>query len=387
MKNKNRIETNTWIKTRNYCNVIFGLVGISVCIASHNRLVLLLILLCMAIIILNSLITKHILKEVEVYAASLEANILQIMQKGEMQEISHYEDSLLSKSQMQLSRLCDCIGRMVKESKQDKEVLQSLVSDIAHQVKTPIANAMLYITALQKADLSIQKREHYLKILSEQITKLDFLMDNLLKMSRLEVGIFLLEPKVLPIQETLAEALGSIAIKAEEKDISISVECEEELTALHDKKWTGEVFENVLDNAIKYTTEHGNISISVKRNEFYTIVEIADTGIGIPQNEIPKIFQRFYRGKNVRNKQGVGIGLYLVREILSMDLGQILKDAGNAEIPASDYTDLLIQFQNSSGIGKLISQYMYSNRQFPFFSILICITDQFDEDEGHKQGR
>ena len=180
MKNKNRIETNTWIKTRNYCNVIFGLVGISVCIASHNRLVLLLILLCMAIIILNSLITKHILKEVEVYAASLEANILQIMQKGEMQEISHYEDSLLSKSQMQLSRLCDCIGRMVKESKQDKEVLQSLVSDIAHQVKTPIANAMLYITALQKADLSIQKREHYLKILSEQITKLDFLMDNLL---------------------------------------------------------------------------------------------------------------------------------------------------------------------------------------------------------------
>lgn len=132
MKNKNRIETNTWIKTRNYCNVIFGLVGISVCIASHNRLVLLLILLCMAIIILNSLITKHILKEVEVYAASLEANILQIMQKGEMQEISHYEDSLLSKSQMQLSRLCDCIGRMVKESKQDKEVLQSLVSDIAH---------------------------------------------------------------------------------------------------------------------------------------------------------------------------------------------------------------------------------------------------------------
>jgi len=327
VKNKNRIETNTWIKTRNYCNVIFGLVGISVCIASHNRLVLLLILLCMAIIILNSLITKHILKEVEVYAASLEANILQIMQKGEMQEISHYEDSLLSKSQMQLSRLCDCIGRMVKESKQDKEVLQSLVSDIAHQVKTPIANAILYITALQKADLSIQKREHYLKILSEQITKLDFLMDNLLKMSRLEVGIFLLEPKVLPIQETLAEALGSIAIKAEEKDISISVECEEELTALHDKKWTGEVFENVLDNAIKYTTEHGNISISVKRNEFYTIVEIADTGIGIPQNEIPKIFQRFYRGKNVRNKQGVGIGLYLVREILSMEKGFISVDS------------------------------------------------------------
>lgn len=93
--------------------------------------------------------------------------------------------------------------------------------------------------------------------------------------------------------------------------------------ALHDRKWTVEALENILDNAIKYTPEHGNITVSVRRNEFYTSIEIADTGIGIPQNEIPKIFQRFYRGTNVRNKPGVGIGLYLVREILSMEKGFI----------------------------------------------------------------
>ena len=79
--------------------------------------------------------------------------------------------------------------------------------------------------------------------------------------------------------------------------------------------------------------------------------------------------------------------LPLVIRIAVLHLGYILKDAGNAEIPASDYTDLLIQFQDSSGVSKLISQYMYSNRKFSFFSIFICITDQFDEDEGHKQGR
>ena len=320
---KTKMTTNKLIKIRDYCNIIFAAIGICICIVSYDRVVLILLLLCMLIILINCMMTKCILKEVEEYANVLETNIAQIIYKGEMQEFSQYEDSLLSKSQMQLSRLCECIGKIVKESKRDKEIIQSLVSDIAHQVKTPIANAVLYITALQKENLPTQKKEYYLKILSEQIIKLDFLMDNLLKMSRLEVGIFLLEPKVLSIQQTLAEVLGSIAIKAEEKDISISVKCEEELMALHDRKWTVEALENVLDNAIKYTPEHGKITVSVRRNEFYTSIEIVDTGIGIPQNEIPKIFQRFYRGTNVRNKQGVGIGLYLVREILSMEKGVI----------------------------------------------------------------
>lgn len=320
---KDRITTNKLIKIRNYSNIVFAAVGIYIGIILYNKLILILLLLCMLIIMMNCIITKRILKEVEEYSNILEKNISQIIYNGKMQEFSRYEDSLLSKSQMQLSRLCECIGKIVNESKQDKEMILSLVSDIAHQVKTPIANAVLYITALRKENLPTQRKNQYLKILSEQIIKLDFLMDNLLKMSRLEVGIFLLEPKVLSIQHTLAEVLGSIAIKAEEKDISISVKCEEDLMALHDRKWTVEALENILDNAIKYTPEHGNITVSVRRNEFYTSIEIADTGIGIPQNEIPKIFQRFYRGTNVRNKPGVGIGLYLVREILSMEKGFI----------------------------------------------------------------
>ncbi len=323
MGTKNRISTDTLIRIRNYGNGVFIIVSGGISFILQSKVNFILYGLCILTILLNGLISRQLIREIETYSYILEKNITQIIQDGKMQEFFRYQDSLLSKSQMQLARLCDHIERVVGEAKQDKEILQSLVSDIAHQVKTPIANAVLYTTALQKKDLSVEKRTCYLKILSEQIDKLDFLMDNLLKMSRLEVGIFLLSPQVLSVQETLAGVLGSVAMKAAEKDITIYVECEEELTALHDRKWTDEVLENVLDNAVKYTPEHGNITVSVKRYEIYTLIEISDTGIGIPQEEIPKIFQRFYRGKNVRDKAGVGIGLYLARQILSMEKGFI----------------------------------------------------------------
>lgn len=323
MRNKTKISTNTLMRIRNYGNGVFIIVAGGMFFIIHNKANFILYGLCILNILLNGLISRQLIREVEMYSDILEKNITQIIQEGKMQKFFKYQDSLLSKSQMQLARLCDHMERVIGEAKRDKEILQGLVSDIAHQVKTPIANAVLYTTALQKNNLSDEKKASYLKILLEQIDKLDFLMDNLLKMSRLEVGIFLLSPQVLSIQETLAGVLGSVAIKAAEKDIMIRVECGEELTALHDRKWTGEVLENVLDNAVKYTPEHGNITVSVKRYEIYTLIEISDTGIGISQDEIPKIFQRFYRGKNVRDKAGVGIGLYLARQILGMEKGGI----------------------------------------------------------------
>lgn len=319
----NRISINTLMRIRNYGNGVFILAAGIMAFVLHSKANLILYGFYILIILLNELVNRKLIREVETYSDILEKNITQIIQEGKMPKFFRYQDSLLSKNQMQLARLCDHIERVIGEAKQDKEILQSLVSDIAHQVKTPIANAVLYTTALQKKDLSAEKRACYLTVLSEQIIKLDFLMDNLLKMSRLEVGIFLLSPQVLSVQETLAGALGSVAMKAEEKDITIRVECREEITALHDRKWTDEVLENVLDNAVKYTPEHGNITVSVRQYEIYTLIEVSDTGIGIPQDEIPKIFQRFYRGKNVRDKAGVGIGLYLARQILSMEKGFI----------------------------------------------------------------
>ena len=323
MKEKDRISTDRLSKFRNFCNLIFLLFSVALLLVTHNAEGVIMLAFCILIIILNYRITRCFIKEVEKYSDSLEKNLNEIIREGKLKDISKYQESILSKNQMQLSRLCDSIERQMRENQQDKEILQGLVSDIAHQVKTPIANAVLYITALRKQDLHEEKKSYYLDILSEQIKKLDFLMNNLLKMSRLEVGIFSLEPKVLPVEETLAGALGTIAIKAEEKDIIISVECMEELTALHDPKWTREVLENVLDNAVKYTPEHGKIDVLVRRNEVYTLIEISDNGVGIPPEEITKIFHRFYRGKNVRCKQGVGIGLYLVREILRMEKGFI----------------------------------------------------------------
>lgn len=325
MKNKevDKITTDILLKIRNYCNIVFIVMGLMFSSLLYSRGILVLLCLCVMILFVNYIITKRLLIEVEKYSEMLELNIEKIIVEGKMQDFPIYQESILSRNQMQLKRLCESLNKKMSENQKDKVLLQTLVSDIAHQVKTPIANIVLYITALRKQNLSFEKREDYLNVLSEQIEKLDFLMDTLLKMSRLEAGIFILEPEVLPVQDTLASALGSIAIKAEKKDITMSVKCPEKLSALHDRKWTSEALENVLENAVKYTPKNGRISIAVSQYEMYTLIEIADNGIGILQEEIPQIFKRFYRGQNVGEEAGVGIGLYLVREILSREKGFI----------------------------------------------------------------
>ena len=137
------------------------------------------------------------------------------------------------------------------QSRRDKEILQGFVSDISHQVKTPVANMKLYSGILQKPDLTEEKRQIFMTTLEEQIDKLDFLMQSLIHMSRLETGTFVLHPTEGRIHETIAQAMSAVWAKAEQKGIVLSVECDPEITVQHDPKWTAEALGNILDNAIE----------------------------------------------------------------------------------------------------------------------------------------
>lgn len=299
------------------------MVGLFFSLQMRQKEFAVLLFLCGSILLIDGLIVRKMLAEINEYSGELEKTINGILLNNKIPKLIPYKESILSKNQMQFKKLCESIEKRMEENKQEKLILQGLVSDISHQVKTPIANIVLYISALRSEELSPEKRVYYLNVLSEQVSKLDFLMADLLKMSRLEIGVLALEPQALPIQETLARALGGIAIKAEEKNIRIGVQCQEELRILHDMKWTCEALENILDNAVKYTPFGGRINVSVIKYEIYSVIEIEDTGIGIAREEMPKIFKRFYRGGNVRNESGVGIGLYLAREIISLEKGFI----------------------------------------------------------------
>lgn len=233
------------------------------------------------------------------------------------------EESLFYKINYRLGRLYEVMNENRRNVAKERADLQELISDISHQVKTPIANLNMINSTLLEQDVPPNKQKEFLLASASQLDKLDFLMQAMIKTSRLETGVISLEKKMQPIYDTLASALGGILLNAEKKQIDVSVDCPEQLAVPHDRKWTSEALFNILDNAVKYTPENGKITVTVECWELYLKISIADTGKGIPEKHQGAIFKRFYREDDVHDIEGIGIGLYLAREIITMQGGYI----------------------------------------------------------------
>lgn len=237
--------------------------------------------------------------------------------------INFNNEMLLSKVESKLKQLMDIIDNHRKNFLSEKDNVKSLISDISHQIKTPLTNISISNSTLIERELTKEQQKEFLNNMKIQIEKLQWLMDALIKMSRLETGIISLNLAVHSIDETIAQALSGIYLKAHEKNINISVDCKSNIGFPHDKKWTSEAIFNILENALKYTNYGGNINIKVEQWDIFTKIDIIDNGIGIDECEINNIFKRFYRGINVQEIEGVGIGLYITREIISHQNGYI----------------------------------------------------------------
>lgn len=234
------------------------------------------------------------------------------------------EDTVDGKINVRLKRLYEILNGKTEQSKRDKEKMQSLISDISHQVKTPAANLKMYMQILSRRDMDEEKRREFLELSFAQTEKLEFLMQALVKMSRLETGIISFKKEKISAAEIIGESLVQIIPAAENKNIMVQVNCPENIFVFCDKKWTAEAVFNILDNAVKYTPESGSVTVSADINEFYAQIKIKDNGAGIPETEQAKIFGRFYRSETVKNIEGLGIGLFVSRNIISGHGGFII---------------------------------------------------------------
>ena len=241
------------------------------------------------------------------------------------QEVPPVADSetLLARIQQRMDRLYGILLAGRRKVDQERRELQELVSDISHQVKTPVSNLRMVTDTLLTKPVTETERLEFLQGIRTQTDKLDFLVDALVKTSRLETGIISLEKRDALLYDTLAQAMSGIVYAAEGKNLSVSVDCPEDLRFAHDPKWTAEALFNILDNAVKYTLPGGRIAVSVEKWEMSVQIRISDTGKGIPEAHQAAIFQRFYREADVHDAPGVGIGLYLTREIISRQGGTI----------------------------------------------------------------
>lgn len=233
-------------------------------------------------------------------------------------------DSLYGKINHRLLRLYEAMEQAQRQTAAERADLQRLVSDVSHQVKTPVANLKIINATLLERPMPEEKRREFLRSAQSQLDKLEFLMEALVKTSRLETGAITLEKRAQPLYDTVAAALGGVVLAAESKGVSISVDCPAALSVAHDRRWTAEAVFNLLDNAVKYTPPGGSVRVRAECWEMYVKLDVADTGKGIAETRQGAVFRRFYREPEVHDTDGVGIGLYLTREIIARQGGYIL---------------------------------------------------------------
>ena len=242
-----------------------------------------------------------------------------------------YDETELSKLEVKWKRFLMASKLSNEKIEEERKNIKELVSDISHQTKTPLANIMLYSQLLQEQNLGEESQKLVTEII-QQSQKLEFLIQSLVKTSRLEVGTFQLTPTVQNVSIMVKEVIAQGKQKAANKEIEVLYEGDEKtVNALYDRKWTGEALYNILDNGIKYSQKGSYINIRIKEYEMFVCIQIQDEGTGLTEDEIPMVFQRFYRGENVRDEEGVGLGLYLARQIVEEQGGYIKVSSKNGE--------------------------------------------------------
>lgn len=241
--------------------------------------------------------------------------------------VSKFSETKQSLFENSLKRYLDNNQIFAEKQKKQKEVIQELISDIAHQTLTPVSNLKLYAELLKE---SYAKDERIGTVL-EETEKLDFFIQSLVKLSRMENGIIAVHPVEQPVYE-LTEAIQQMyQLRAVQENIIFkvvpfeidSMNKTKTSIAVYDLKWTMEAVGNMIDNAFKYTSAGGSVTVKVQQYSFFIRIDISDTGIGIAEEEIPKVFARFYRSFDVADMPGVGIGLYLARYIVEAQKGYI----------------------------------------------------------------
>lgn len=282
-----------------------------------NGYIVLAAVMLVVCVIVCILLSYHIQKKMELTYQ----NLLQRLDRsigGKIQETS-YDESMDTAVTERLNRVVQISKMNQKKAERERDIIKSLISDISHQVRTPLTNIMLYVGLLQEQDLDNDTMLLVDKI-GKQSEKLDFFMKELVKSSYAEQEMISIYPKIMRVEEILYTSCQIVELAALKKKINIVQEKTDAL-CYADKKWTTEALGNVLDNAVKYSPEHSQIKVKVIPYESFVCIQVQDQGFGIKEEEQGMIFERFYRSKSVSSEPGFGIGLYLVREVLSKQGG------------------------------------------------------------------
>lgn len=285
-----------------------------------QTIILFLIILLISCLLTFILVTLYFLRQwekLEKLVDDFQKNDFHVLDNRDL--LDNRESKLISK----LNRILNDARFKESQAIAEKNQVAELISDLSHQLKTPLANIIMNMEFLQDDSLPEKKKRDFAAQTKYQADKMQWLMKSLLKASRLENGMIHFHAENTGIKETIAKAISAVYTQAAQKQISISTTEFDDLILYHNPKWTAEAMTNILENAVKYSPKNSRIQIDVLRLDIYSQITITDEGIGIPEQEYNQIFRRFYRGKDVEQAEGSGLGLYLAQLILQCEKGYI----------------------------------------------------------------
>ena len=225
---------------------------------------------------------------------------------------------------MMVQRLKNSIEMLSKE----KIFLKNSIADISHQLKTPISSLVMFNEILLRDhNMSLDERNQFVNMSKEQLERMEWLTKNLLKMARLDAGVIEFNKESTSIIDTIDKALCGVEVKANMKNQTIELSGLGEGFLNHDSEWTAEALSNIIKNAVEHTAVGGEILIHWEGTPLSIQVSIKDNGPGISKEEVGKIFQRFYKGKNSENPSSIGIGLSLAKLIIESQNGSIVVES------------------------------------------------------------
>ncbi len=231
------------------------------------------------------------------------------------------------KGKDEVAELATALNKMAVSLSSVEDMRRDFVSNVSHELKTPMTTIAGFIDGILDGTIPEEKRDRYLKIVSDEVKRLSRLVKTLLDLSRIDSG----KLKVTPVNFDLTEVIGTVLLSFEQrieaKDIRITgLEDCPRMNVTADYDLIGQVCYNLLDNAVKFTNEGGEIRVELRRDEGRTYCTVHNTGVGIPAEEMPHVFERFYKSDKSRSldKNGVGLGLYIVKTVIGLHHGEIV---------------------------------------------------------------
>ncbi|WP_442604188.1 HAMP domain-containing sensor histidine kinase [Paenibacillus sp. KN14-4R] len=264
------------------------------------------------------------------YSGGIYARIREVTRFANHVLEGHYELKLPETSEGDFSKLTHSFNRMrlaiqrnIEDLVTEKKFLVNLMSDISHQLKTPLASLVMNHDILEERELSKAQQTMFLQKNRQQLERMNWLIQSLLKLAKLDVGAIVFQKKRSSLNQTVYESIDMLKGIAKQKNVRIVIDAEQEIFMEHDKEWMMEALLNMIKNGIEHTANDGHVYVQLEEGKSVCKIHIRDEGEGISREDLPHIFKRFYKGKKNKKSGSVGIGLSLSQSIVEGHQGYI----------------------------------------------------------------